>query len=99
MNKVVLQLWEETTDGKILNDGCSIHLSLEDHEKFISTIYKNRSDNEIPDSYDRIIGDFEYVYVSDEIYNSLLEEKSLKISEPSLQNMILYNDLVFNDVM
>lgn len=97
MNKVILQLWEETTNGKILSDGCSIHLTLEDREVFIDTIYKNRSDNEIPDSYDRIIGDYEYVYVSDEIYNFLSEEKSLKISETSLKNMILYNDLVFSE--
>lgn len=98
MNKVILQLWEETTNGKILSDGCSIHLSLLDHENFINKIYENRNMYEIPECYDRIVGDYEYVYISDDIYNLLLEEKSLKISEPSLQNMILYQDLVFNKI-
>jgi len=96
MNKVILQLWEETTNGKILSDGCSIHLTLKDRQNFINKIYENRLEDEIPDSYDRIVGDYVYVYISDETYDFLLSEKSLKISETSLQNMILYEDLIFN---
>ena len=40
MNKVILQLWEESNqnDG-VFSNGCSIHLNEDERLKFISNIY------------------------------------------------------------
>ena len=49
MNKIVLQLWEESERGwGIRPDGCSIHLDDKERSTFIDNEYSNRSES-VPD--------------------------------------------------
>ena len=81
MNKVVLQLWEESDieKGNIV-DGCSLHINIIERNKYINCVYNNIK-HLIPDTYDRIIGNCVNVYVEDDIYKSICEEKSIKLSQ------------------
>lgn len=97
MNKVILQLWEESNqnDG-VFSNGCSIHLNEDERLKFISNIYSNREPSDIPNEYDSVVGEGIEVFVTDSIYNLVDVSKSIKISEVELQNLIKFEDLIYN---
>ena len=97
MNKVILQLWEESNqnDG-VFSNGCSIHLNEDERLKFISNIYSNREPSDIPNEYDSVVGEGIEVFVTDSIYNLVDASKSIKISEVELQNLIKFEDLIYN---
>jgi hypothetical protein len=96
MNKVILQLWEESnTKEGFLSDGCSLHIDLEERNKYISSIYNDRDDN-IPNQYDRTVGGEVVVFVDDKIYNLIENEKSIKLNEASFQNLLKFEEIIFN---
>lgn len=98
MNRVFLQLWEETSKTQgVLTDGCSLHLSKSDRDHYISNFYSNRKvGDDIPNSYERILGDEVTVFASDELFEKILFEKSIKISEVELRNLIHLEELIIN---
>jgi hypothetical protein len=97
MNKVILQLWEESNqnDG-VFSNGCSIHFNEQERLKFISDIYHNRESSVIPDEYDSVVGEGIEVFITDSIYNLLSTSKSVKISEVEFQNLIKFEDIIYN---
>jgi hypothetical protein len=97
MNKVILQLWEESNqnDG-VFSNGCSIHINEDERIKFVSNIYSNRESSYIPNEYDSVVGEGIEVFVTDSIYNLVDVSKSIKISEVELQNLIKFEDLIYN---
>lgn len=95
MNKVLLQLWEESsTDNSFLSDGCSLHIDLTQRNNYISTIYGDRSQN--IGGYDRIVGDFLEVFVTDKLYEMIKEQKTVKLPESSFQNLLTFEDIIYN---
>jgi len=99
MNKVVLQLWEESnTKVGFLCDGCSLHIDLEERNKYISSIYSERDGNNVPNQYDRIVGEDVDVFVDDKIYNLIVLEKSVKLNEAAFQNLLKFEEIIFNTV-
>lgn len=97
MNKVILQLWEESNqnDG-VFSNGCSIHINEDERIKFVSNIYSNRESSDIPNEYDSVVGEGIEVFVTDSIYSLVDVSKSIKISEVELQNLIKFEDLIYN---
>ena len=97
MNKVILQLWEEssTKDG-FLSDGCSLHISLKERDKYVASVYKGRDDSSIPSEYDRIVGDWIEVFVDDKLYNMILSDMSVKLPESAFQNLLKFEEIIFN---
>ena len=96
MNRVILQLWQESNiNGELLSDGCSLHISLSERDNYVSYIYKNRGE-EVPERYDRIVGDSVEVFVSDNIYNTLLSDKNMKVPESAFQNLLKFEDIIYN---
>jgi hypothetical protein len=97
MNKVILQLWEESnTKEGFLSDGCSLHLSVKERDIYVSSIYNSRDNSIIPNEYDRIIGEWVEVFVEDKIFNMIIEEKSIKINESAFQNLLKFEEIIFN---
>jgi hypothetical protein len=98
MNKVILQLWEEsnTKDG-FLSDGCSLHIDLKERDKYVTSVYKGRDNSSIPNEYDRIVGDWIEVFVEDKLFNMIEREKSVKIDEASFQNLLKFEEIIFNE--
>lgn len=94
-NKIIITFWEESKgDDDISPDGCSIHLSESGRKKYIKSIYSDRTDD-VPDSYDRPIGDFGYTaYVTDAIYNKLKEELDIRLSQVELKNLMVMEELI-----
>lgn len=96
MNKVILQFWEETDKHKgIIPDGCSLHIDTEERNEYLFKIYMNR-DDDIPVVYDRIVGDSVIAFIGDNIYESLKVNKSIKLSENEYQNLIKFEEMLFN---
>ena len=98
MNKVILQLWEESnTKEGFLSDGCSLHLNVEERNKYISSIYSERDGNNIPNQYDRIVGEYVEVFVDDKIYYMIVSEKNVKLNEAAFQNLLKFEEIIFNE--
>lgn len=94
MNTVILQYWEESERGwGVRPDGCSLHISNEDCSKYIKTIYDARTGN-IPDEYDRVVGDPIVVSVKSEIYDILLKNKDHRVYQHELNNLFKFNDII-----
>lgn len=100
MNKVILQLWEESNqnDG-LFSNGCSIHLNEDERIKFVSNIYSNREYSDVPNEYDSVVGEGIEVFITDSIYNLLSTSNSVKISEVEFQNLIKFEDIIYNTEM
>jgi hypothetical protein len=86
---IILQLWEESTKGKGSRpDGCSIHIDLENRLSYINSEYELRQSNVIPDEYEVAVGTPIEVHVTDNIYNILKEEKSIRLLQNELRNLV-----------
>jgi hypothetical protein len=95
MNKCVFQFWEESDKNKgVTPDGCSIHIDLDERERFLNDFY-NRLSNKVPNEYERILGKEIYCFVSDEIYDRLVEKKSIKLLEVEKNNLISLQEIIF----
>ena len=103
MNKVILQYWEESKRGWVVRpDGCSLHLTLDYHKSFVDSVYKDRSLDNVPDEYERVVGDYIEVDIDDLLYNQLVVVGSVRISQPSLNNLLklkVINLKIQNDVV
>ncbi len=86
MNKVLIQLWEVSyPDNKIESDGGSLHVDLESRNTFID---QNSEPTE------RFVGIPTEVEVNENIFNSLMERKTIRLSEIELNNLIGLKDII-----
>ncbi len=97
MNRVILQIWEESdkNDG-IFNDGCSVHIDEVERNTYISNVYKNRESSNIPQKYERVVGGEIEIFASDSLYDIILREKSIRLSEVEFNNLLKFEDLIYN---
>jgi hypothetical protein len=97
MNKCILQRWEESERGwGVRPDGASLHINIEEHKRYIDKVYEYRLYSEIPDEYERIIGNFITVYIEDSLFRELIENRSLRLSEIQLNNLINLDEMTLN---
>jgi len=95
MNKCVFQFWEESERGwGTRPDGCSVHLNRVDLNIYVQNIYKNRLD-EVPDEYDRIVGDPIECFISDQLYDKLKQIGYLRLLEFEKNNLISLEEIFF----
>jgi hypothetical protein len=95
MNKCVFHFWEESDKiNGVTPNGCSIHIDTSERDRFLDEFYNSLSED-IPSEYDRIIGKEVYCFVSDEIYEKLVEKKSLKLLEVEKNNLISLEEIIF----
>jgi len=94
MKKVYLQYWEESERGwGIRPDGCSLHLTEEDRNKYITSIYEQRkNDKEVPYEYDRPVGESIEVMINDNLFE--LIKKSYRLLSFELNNLIKLEEIV-----
>jgi hypothetical protein len=97
MNRVFLQLWEESERGwGVRPDGCSLHIDNIELDKYVDNIYKDRGDD-IPNEYERTIGSSIETFIDDELFDKVISSKSIRISQSSLNNLILMNELIIKN--
>lgn len=94
MNKVFLQVWVESAPGKIERDGCSIHLERKDRLEYLKKEYAGRNPSYIPDTYEMALGDAIEVFIGDNLYEILSNDKSLRIEETSLRNLLKLDEII-----
>ena len=94
MRKVYLQYWEESERGwGIRPDGGSLHLTIDDHKKYISDIYKDREkDTKVPDEYERVVGEPIEVMVDPALFSII--KGSLRLLQYEMNNLIKLEELV-----
>jgi hypothetical protein len=96
MNKCYFQLWEESERGwGIRPDGCSLHLSTNEHDKYLSEIYSVRQSSLVPDEYDRISGGLVECFISDTLFETLKEKTSMRLMEHQMRNLVKFEEIFF----
>ena len=48
----------------------------------------------VPNTYDKIIGSELEAFIDDELFKKLNEEKSIRLIEPELNNLIKFEELI-----
>lgn len=99
MNKIVLQLWEESgRSWGVRPDGCSIHLDSAERDRYVESVYSARRGSEsVPDEYDRIVGAPMESYVDDLLFDSLKKEKSIRLAQHEMSNLLGMEDIIIRD--
>ena len=96
MNKVFLQLWEESERvWGTRPDGCSVHIDLNTHKLYIEESYKDRSD-EVPDTYERVVGNVMVAFVDDSLFDIIEVDKNIRLFENELNNLINLEEIIIN---
>ena len=96
MNKCYFQLWEESERGwGIRPDGCSLHLSTNEHDKYLNEIYSVRQSSLVPDEYDRISGGLVECFISDTLFETLKEKTSMRLMEHQMRNLVKFEEIFF----
>jgi hypothetical protein len=86
MKLVLIQLWENFENNLHQSDGCSLHLDLIERNRF-----ERLSDLEHP------VGFPSEVSIQDSIYNILKKEKSIRLTEIEMNNLLGLKDIITND--
>jgi hypothetical protein len=94
MNKCYLQLWEQSSPSENISVGCSIHLDLGCHYDYIQEFYSLRNDLLVPESYERVVSLPFECFISDELYENLLTQKNIRLSEVEKFNLSKFQDII-----
>ena len=97
MNKVILQLWEESEkDWGIRPDGCSIHLDESLRSTYVKDLYRDRG-SDVPNIYERVLGEPIIAFVNDDIYAILETKGSIRLLEYEMNNLINLEEIIINN--
>jgi hypothetical protein len=89
MEKLILQLWEQSEQNSgIQPDGCSLHIDDSSLKIFIDEFYSKRNSNDVPDVYERVVGNPVEVFVDDKIFNIVSNLKSVRLQEYEMNNLM-----------
>jgi hypothetical protein len=98
MNTILLQFWEESERGwGIRPDGASLHIDKLSYQDYIKKIYSTRDPKNVPDEYERIVGDLVEVEIDDDLYELVSNDKNLRLAQYELNNLIKLENLKLND--
>lgn len=99
MNKIVLQLWEESIRGSgIRPDGCSIHVDTAERDRYVESIYASRrGSSSVPEEYERIVGSPVEAYIDDSMFESLKSDKSIRLAQHQMNNLVEMEDIILRD--
>jgi hypothetical protein len=98
-NVQFMQLWEHCVSSKneFNNNGCSLHIDLNSRNEYIKYVYSDRNIEKMLYEFDAFIGNPIKVRVSSDIYDKLLFDKNIKLSENSLRNLIDLEEIILLD--
>lgn len=98
MNKAILQVWEESNriEG-IRQDGCSIHIDDKQRNMYVDSVYRGRKEDNLPDSYERIVGSPVEVEISDVLFKIVERDKSIRLRSYEMNNLLKMEEIIVND--
>jgi hypothetical protein len=95
MNKVYLQIWEESISNEGTRpDGCSLHIDLESSKSYLRSIYEFRENMKIPDEYDSAVGEPIQVLVNNNVFELIKIEKTIRLLQNEFNNLIQLKDIL-----
>ena len=95
MNKVYLQIWEESIINEVTRpDGCSLHIDLECNKRYLRSIYEFRENVKIPNEYDTAVGEPIEVLVNDNVFELIKIEKTIRLLQNEFNNLIQLKDIL-----
>ena len=99
MNRVVLQIWEESERGwGTRPDGCSMHIDSKERERYIQAIYERRkSDASIPNEYDRIVGEGIEAYIEDALFDLVQKGGSIRLTQYQMNNLMGMEEITIKE--
>ena len=83
MNEVLIQLWENFDNDSHQSDGCSLHIDMNERDIFLSL-----------QEEDHPVGLPSEVSIPDSIYDILKKEKSIRLSEIEMNNLMGLKDII-----
>jgi hypothetical protein len=97
MNKIILQLWEESErNWGVRPDGCSIHLDSDNRDNFVNDFYSSR-DKSVPDVYERAFGEPFFAFVQDDLFKILEIDKSIRLLEHEFNNLVNLEEIIIKN--
>ncbi len=84
MNSVLIQLWENFDNDLHQSDGCSLHIDMNERNDFLNMKQIEEHPVGLPSE----------VSIPDSIYDILEKEKSIRLSEIEMNNLIGLKDIV-----
>lgn len=98
MNRVIFQFWENSIDGfDVISDGCSLHVDLDERNRWIENAYSGRDFNNIPDEYDRIVGGVLVAFIEDDLFKKVQNFKTVRLSQNQLNNLISMDEMILKE--
>ena len=96
VKRIYLQYWEES--GKfwgIRPYGCSLHISIDDHKKYIKHIYSFREKN-TPNEYSKTIGEIIEIMIDIKLYFLIKKSflNSLRLQEYEMNNLFKLEEII-----
>ncbi len=97
MNKVVLQLWEESNiNSEIDPSGGTLHIDYEDRNRYVKYTY-SKVPKKLPKIYKRAIGKPINVFIEDRLFNILKGKSPLKLRDNELNNLIKMCEIIYRN--
>lgn len=96
MKKAILQVWEIFNLNDIEQDGCSIHIDEKSRKSYINSICSD-IDDDLSESYSRVVGEPTTVKVSDSLYNFIVDEKSIRLRSYEMNNLLKLDEIIVID--
>lgn len=94
MKFAILQLWEESNkDNTVVSSGATLHTNLLNRNIYIDNVYLIRDENNIPEYYDKAIGEPVEVMLPDNLYNSIMNNY-MKLQQNELNNLIELEEII-----
>ena len=98
MNTILLQFWEESEKGwGVRPDGASLHIDKFSYQDYVNKIYSSRDPKNVPHEYERTIGEVVEAKVDKDLYDLVLNDKSVRLAQFQLNNLIKLENLKLND--
>jgi hypothetical protein len=85
MQKVLIQLWETLNEGLINSDGCSLHIDVDNRNKYLK---ENKNNIERP------VGIYSEIDVNSTIFKLVDKKRSIRLSEIEFNNLIGLGDII-----
>jgi hypothetical protein len=100
MNKVILQIWEESERGwGTRPDGCSMHIDQKERDRYIQAIYDGRkSDTTIPNEYERIVGAGVDAFIEDSLFLLVQKDRSIRLTQYQMNNLMGMEEITINEI-
>ena len=90
MKTLYLQIWEENSSNYNIPCGCTLHIDLKENENYLSLRYNNRV---LSKRYESAICLPIEVKVNDKIYDIVSKEKTTRLNQNEMNNLIEYGDI------